>query len=208
MEPPDSGLWELFHSRCRIRTAAGEREVEVLPVDPLVLPSGRVVVGDPLVDIYHEGPLARRVPAGRYSVRLATAAGLGGVVASLVRLLPGAPVHWRPTEPERHGVDSGVSGLMDHDLGRRVARKSEEWFERHLNRCTDAMDADGLWANRRLDRETGGNLLLFRTASGDGHYPSFWGLSEGGEAVCLVTVYLIEDGIRDVIVVPGPRDDA
>jgi hypothetical protein len=94
---------------------------------------------------------------------------LGGVVATLVRLLPGTPSRWQPTDPERHGVDSGVSGLMDHELERRVARRSEAWFERHLNRCIDALEADGLWAKSRLDGETGGNLLLFRTASGDGH---------------------------------------
>jgi hypothetical protein len=208
MQLPDPCLWDVFHSRCRLRTEDGEHEVEVLPVDPLVLPSGRMVLGDPLGDIDHAEPLSRRVPAGRYSVRLASANGLGGVVATLVRLLPGTPVRWQPTDPERHGVDSGASGLMDHQLGRRVARKSEAWFERHLNRGIDALDADGLWANRRLDRETGGNLLLFRTASGDGHYPSFRGLSEGGEALCLVTDFFLGDKTREVVAARDPRADA
>ena len=189
MQLPGSCLWDVFHSRCRLRTGAGELDVKVVPIDPIVLPSGRVVVGDPLVDIYYAEPLARPVQAGRYSVRLATAAGLGGAVASLVRLLPGTPVCWEPTDPERHGVDSGTSGLTDHELQRRVARKSAYWSERHTNRCMDALDADGLWANRRLHRETGGNLLLFRTATGDGYYSSFWGLSENGDALCLVTRY-------------------
>jgi hypothetical protein len=201
---PDPCLWDLFHSRCRLRTEAGEREVEVVPIDPIVLASGRVVVGDPIVDIYFAEPLDRRVPAGRYSVRLATASGLGGAVASLVRLRPGTPVRWEPTEPERHGVDSGVSGLMDYELGRWVEKKSAEWSERHINRCMDALDADGLWANRRLDRETGGNVLLFHTASGDGNYPSFWGVSEGGEAVCLVTDFYLGDGAVELVVDRGP----
>ena len=208
MQLPDSYLWDVFHSRCRLRTGTGEDVVEVVAIDPLVLPSGRVVVGDPLVDIYYAEPLSRGVPAGRYSVRVATAAGQGGVLATLVRLLPGTPVRWQPTEPACHGVDSGTSGLMDHELERRFAKKSEEWFERHLNRCTDALDADGLWANRRLDRETGANLLLFRTATGDGHYPSFWGLSEGGEAICLVTDFFLGDGTGDLVVDRGPREDA
>ena len=119
MQLPGSCLWDVFHSRCRLHTETGEHQVKVVPVDPLVLPSGRVVVGDPLVDIYYAEPLSRGVPAGRYSVRLATAEGFGGVVASLVRLLPGTPVGWEPTDPEHHGVDSGVSGLTDHELADR-----------------------------------------------------------------------------------------
>jgi hypothetical protein len=200
MQLPGSCLWDVFHSRCRLHTETGEHQVKVVPVDPLVLPSGRVVVGDPLVDIYYAEPLSRGVPAGRYSVRLATAEGFGGVVASLVRLLPGTPVGWEPTDPEHHGVDSGVSGLTDHEVGLRVARKSAGWSERYINRCIDALDDDGLWANRRLDRESGGNVLLFHTASGDGHYPSFWGLSESGEALCLVTDFFLADRTREVVV--------
>jgi hypothetical protein len=64
----------------------------------------------------------------------------------------------------------------------------------------DALDADGLWANRRLDRGTGGNLLLFGTALGDGSYPSFWGLTEGGEALWLVTDFFLGERTHEVVV--------
>ena len=96
MQLPDSCLWDVFHSRCRLRTEAGEHEVEIVPIDPLVLPSGRVVVGDPLVDIYHAEPLSREVPAGRYSVRLATA---GGCTAPLQHWFGCSPV--RPSAGKR-----------------------------------------------------------------------------------------------------------
>jgi hypothetical protein len=208
MQLPDSCLWDLFHCRCRLRTEAGEHDVAVLPIDPIVLPSGRLVVGDPIVDIYYAEPQSREIPAGRYSVRLATAVGWTGVIAALLRLRSGTPVRWHPADPERHGVDSGTCGLMEHDLQHLLARKSEGWHERHINRCTDALDADGLWANRRLDRETGGNMLLFRTATGDGSSPSFWGLSEEGEALCLVTDFLLEGMTGEVVVAPDPRADA
>src|SRR5262249_12659096 len=146
-------------------------DVTVLPVDPIALPSGRIVVGDPLVDIYYNEPLTQEVPPGRYAVRLATATGLDGIVASCVRFLPGTPVRWGRTDPDRHGVDSGTSGLIDCELARLVQNKSSEWFERHLNRCSDALECgQELWSNRRLDRETGANLLCFRTATGDGQY--------------------------------------
>jgi hypothetical protein len=198
MHLPDPLLWTIFHSPCRLATNAGEREVTVLPVDPIALPSGRLVVGDPLVDIYNTEPLTQAVPPGRYSVRLALATGLDGVVASCVRFVADTPVRWEPTEPERHGVDSGMSGLIDYQVACRLQRKSSEWFERHINRCSDALDsAHEPWANRRLDRETGANLLLFRTATGDGHYPSFYGYAANGDLVCLVTDYFLEDGVRD-----------
>jgi hypothetical protein len=201
MQQPTPALWRIFHSPCRLSTDAGDLEVTVFPVDPIALPSGRIVVGDPLVDIYYTEPLTQEVPPGRYSVRLAAATGLSGVIASLVRFGPGTAVRWGPTEPDRHGVDSGTSGFIDYKLARRVQKKSEEWFERHLNRCSDALEsAQEPWASRRLDRETGGNLLFFRTVGGDGHFRSFWGYSASGDLVCLVTDFFLEDGVRAIAV--------
>jgi Protein of unknown function (DUF4241) len=200
MRLPDPCLWTIFNLPCRLSTDAGDLEVKVLPVDPIALPSGRLVVGDPLVDIYDNEPLTQEVPPGRYSVRVAMATGLDGVVASLVRLLAGTPVRWDPTEPERHGVDSGTSGLIDHELARTVQRNSEEWFERHLNRCADALGSAEPWGDRRLNRETGANLLLFRTATGDGHYPSFFGYAANGDLVCLVTDFFLEAVVHEVVV--------
>jgi hypothetical protein len=205
MQLPDPCLWTIFNVPCRLSTDAGDLEVQVLPIDPIALPSGRIVVGDPLVDIYYNEPLTQEVPPGRYSVRLATATGLDGIVASLVRFLAGTPVRWEPTEPDRHGVDSGTSGLIDCELARRVQQKSDEWFERHLNRCSDALErGQELWGNRRLDRETGANLLFFRTATGDGQYPSFRGYSADDALVCLVTDFFLEDGVRDLVVAETP----
>jgi hypothetical protein len=201
MQIPVPSLWTIFHSACRLRTNAGDLEVTALPIDPIVLPSGCIVVGDPLVDLYYTEPLTQALPPGRYSVRLALATGLDGVVASFVRFHSGTAVRWEPTEPDRHGVDSGTSGFMDYKLTRKVQRKSDEWFERHLNWCINALAcAEEPWVNRRLDRETGGNLLLFRTATGDGHYPSFWGYSATGDLVGLVTDYFLEDGVHEVVV--------
>jgi hypothetical protein len=190
----------MFNSPCRLVTDAADLEVTVLPIDPIAVSSGRIVVGDPLVDIYYNEPLTQEVPPGRYSVRVATASGLDGIVATFVRFLGGTPVRWEPTEPDRHGVDSGVSGLIDYKLARRVQRKSSEWFERHLNRCSDALECgQELWSNRRLDHETGANLLFFRTATGDGRYPSFCGYSATDDLVCLVTDFFLEDGVRALV---------
>jgi Protein of unknown function (DUF4241) len=200
MQIPGPSLWTIFHSPCRLSTDAGEIEVTVLPIDPIAVPSGRMVLGDPLVDIYYTEPLTHELPPGRYSVRLATATGVDGVFACLVRFLPVTAVRWEPTEPDRHGVDSGSSGLIDYKLARTIQRKSEEWFERHLNRCSDALESAEPWGNRRLNRETGANLLLFRTATGDGHYPSFFGYSATGDLVCLVTDFFLEAAVRDVVV--------
>jgi hypothetical protein len=201
MQLPGPCLWTIFNLPCRLSTDAGELEVAVLPIDPIALPSGRIVVGDPLVDIYYNEPLTQEIPPGRYSVRLATATGLDGAVASVVRFRAGTAVRWEPTEPDRHGVDSGTSGFVDFELARRVQRKSGEWFERHLHRCSDALECAGEpWGNRLLDRETGANLLFFRTATGDGQYPSFYGYSANGDLVCVVTDYFLEHGVRDIAV--------
>jgi hypothetical protein len=205
MQLPDPCLWTLFHSPCRLGTGAEELEVTVLPIDPIALPSGRIVVGDPLGDLYDNEPLTQEVPPGRYSVRLATATGLGGAVASMVRFGAGTAVRWEPTEPNRHGVDSGTSGFVDSGLARRLQQKSGEWFERHLQRCSDALEGAGEpWGNRRLDRETGANLLFFWTATGDGQYPSFCGYAANGELVCLVTDYFLEHSVRDVAFAGAP----
>jgi hypothetical protein len=205
MKLPNPDLWALFHSECRLRTDAGDLEVAIQHTDPVVLPSGRLVVGDAIVDIYNSEPLVPTLPAGRYGVRLATATGLDGVVASFVRIGLGTAIRWEPADPHCHSVDSGTSGLMDYKLARRIGKRSEEWFERHLNRCTNALACSNeLWANRRSDRETGANLLFFRTATGDGDYGSFFGYSDSGDLVCLVTDFWLEAAVREIVTTATP----
>jgi len=199
MQLPDASLWQAFRPGARLRTDADEFDVTILHLDPLVVTSGRVAVGDPLVDLYYNEPLSKALPPGRYAVRLAQVTGLDGAALAMIRCGPGIPVRWEPAEPERHGVDSGCSGIIDRKLARKLQRKSSESFERYLNRCTDALQCgDEPWANIRLDRETGGNVLMFRTVDGDGSYPSFLGYSAGGELVCLVTDFFLEDAVQEV----------
>jgi hypothetical protein len=201
MELPDPCLWTIFNSPCQLSTDAGDVELRILRIDPIALPSGRIVLGDPIVDICYNKPLMQSVPPGRYSVRLATATGLNGIIASLVRFLVATPVRWEPTDPDSHGVDSGTSGLIDFELACRVRKKSSEWSERHRNRCLDALESsDEPWSNRRLDRETGANLLFFSTATGDGTYRSFCGYSASDDLVCVVTDFFLERRVRGVIV--------
>ena len=91
MQLPGPCLWTIFNSPCRLVRDGGENQVTVIPIDPITLSTGRIIVGDPLVGIYYDKPLDHEVLPGRYSVRLATASGIDGVIASFVRLGSGMP---------------------------------------------------------------------------------------------------------------------
>jgi hypothetical protein len=201
MQLPHDGLWLSFQPECRFRTPDRELEVSCLPIDPLVLPTGQIVIGDPLTGLPFDEPVSDVVPAGRYSVRLAQVRGQEGTAVAMVRFAAGPPVRWEPTDPPRHGVDSGLSGLIDLQAAEKLQRIDSE---RYSNRVSEKVTAnDGLWGNLRINRETGANVLFFQTILGDSDYPSFFGYAADGSLVCLVTDFFLEKGVQEVHA--GPR---
>jgi hypothetical protein len=111
-------------------------------------------------------------------------------------------------------ADSGVGCFLDAEVAKSLALKGQEHFENGAKwvdaQKVDAED-DEAWheAFEKYEKENppplsdlsagdvveveevDGNLISFQTGRGDGTYPSFWGMSEDEEPVCLLTDFKV-----------------
>ncbi|VTR96275.1 Putative uncharacterized protein OS=Streptomyces pristinaespiralis ATCC 25486 GN=SSDG_04266 PE=4 SV=2: DUF4241 [Gemmata massiliana] len=169
--------------------------VAVREVGRLVVTSGRIVVCDPNYGSGHE-PLARSVPVGTYPVLLSSAN--DRIACAMLRIRDIEPVLWEmavwpgqnPADLEGdqfygYGVDAGTGAFLDADQNQYLDKLADEALFDGTRIPGDPFS--GEWAERVLAEKTGGNLIAFSSGYGDGRYPSYWGLDERGDAVCLVT---------------------
>lgn len=196
MNLPTSALWQAFADGHRFLTADGkEVATRIADAGTLVLPTGRIVVSDPILDPFNK-PFTLAVPSGKYSVLLSLIEDEVGLV--MVSFAEGTPVRWQITKPESFGVDSATGCLMDYKVCRFLRRKAENnGYDRYARGFENALEEnDGLWGSYCMDSESGANVLLFRTWGGDGVFPSFFGYDSQGELVCLITdMFLASDHV-------------
>jgi hypothetical protein len=186
MELPDIALWHAFIDGHRFLTKNEVVTTRIEDAGVLVLPTGRIVVSDPILDPFNE-PFSVSVPSGNYPVLLSLIK--DDVALVMVHFADGSPVRWQRTKPETFGVDSVTGCLMDHMACRFLRRKAEaERYEKFIHRFQDALEEnEGLWGSCCLDAQSGANVVLFRTWGGDGNFPSFFGYNSEDEVVCLIT---------------------
>jgi hypothetical protein len=186
MELPDIALWHAFADGHRFLTENEVVTTRIADAGVLVLPTGRIVVSDPILDPFNK-PFSVTVPSGSYPVLLSLIK--DDVALVMVNFAEGPPVRWRKTKPETFGVDSATGCLMDHRVCQFLRRKAEaDKCEKYSCRFQDALEEnEGLWGSYCLDAQSGTNVVLFRTWGGDGVFPSFFGYNAEGEVVCLVT---------------------
>jgi hypothetical protein len=178
----------------------------------LVVPSGRLVAGDPLImaDVY---PLATAVPPGRYPVVCGIAAFDNGderVAWALLQLQTRPVVRWEPaTLPGQdpatladgeffgYGVDSGTGCFMDAVAAARLVaamRADEEYYLTVIDAMRPTYRHTWQWASIPLDPLTGANLVAFSSGWGDGAYASYFGYDAAQGLTCLVTDFgLLDD---------------
>lgn len=194
-------------------------EVDGMPVEhryvgPLLLPTGRIVVCDPLA--YPDmPPFTRTVKPGNYPVtlHLARTTQLGTRIAL-------AEVTFRPDRASRFElalrpgddvstleeggffgfpVDAGLGAFMDLEAARHYAQfRAAFQAERPNGNLYDDLFAvefarnatpggrDGDWINHRFHGRPDLNTVMFSSGYGDGAYPAYWGLSRHGEVVSLI----------------------
>jgi hypothetical protein len=186
MELPDIALWHAFADGHRFLTENEVVTTRIADAGVLVLPTGRIVVSDPILDPFNK-PFSVTVPSGSYPVLLSLIK--DDVALVMVNFAKGPPVRWLKTKPETFGVDSATGCLMDNKVCRFLRRKAEaEKYEKYIRRFQDALEEnEALWGTYCLDAQSGTNVVLFRTWGGDGVCPSFFGYNAEGEVVCLVT---------------------
>lgn len=184
--------------------------IERYELGDLVLPTGRVVAGEPMM--LTEGMVPFEVPLepGRYPV-VAWVAALSdaGVVsqrrvAALQLVARDEPAaRWKPAlttgqelaELEDddayfgYPVDGGRGGLADLTTAQALA----QWdFDDLLTGLEAPEEDDEIGAVlTTVDKETGANIVAVHSGWGDGHYPTFAGYSATGELTALVTDFLV-----------------
>lgn len=148
----------------------------------LALPSGRIVVSDPLLAPWKR-PFQSQVTPGTYPVHLA----LGDDDVALVMILfnEGPPERWTRARPETFSVDSATGCLMDYRVARFLRQKAEDKkYDRYVQKFEDALAETGLSGSVQIG--AGGSVFVFKTWGGDGTFPAYFGWAGEQEPTCLV----------------------
>lgn len=189
----------------------GYAEFKDLYVGDLVLPSGRIMVGDP---VSSDGMLTfdLGLKAGRYPVHVVTGRPryMGDDYAraawEVVTLSDSPVTHWAPAVPAGHnakelkpgeaftwGTDGGEGGFaspeamkpMDASLVGDMAL-----YDSLGNR----EEANGwLWAFLTVDSRSGANVFACESGFGDGGYPVFLGLDARNRPAALLSDFAVLD---------------
>jgi hypothetical protein len=123
MDLSSNALWNAFGEGHRFLT--DHREVlttRIADAAPLVLPTGRIVVSDPVLDPFNK-PFNVSVPPGTYPVLLSFVRHDVGLV--MVHFTESAPVRWKAARPPWFSVDSATGCLMDHKVARFLLRQAK-----------------------------------------------------------------------------------
>lgn len=206
---------QAFHSGHRGRDSEGfEYELNTLPAGDLLLPSGRIVIDDPLY-LADQEPLQLTFAPGRYPVTLAELSlfDKGKVVDqrnALVKitLAPGQAVVWEYIGT--FGTDGATGGYIDaQTMQRIIADQQADAFSVDLlaafdkiYRANQALPDDAPLQARVVNLPYGdGNLIAFSTGFGDGGYNSYLGRDADGKPVEILTdFWLVEWDEKEALV--------
>ncbi|MCC7500938.1 MAG: DUF4241 domain-containing protein [Flavobacteriales bacterium] len=216
-KPPytHSGLSEADYGRIIGADAVEGKAVTHVSIGTVNLPTGRIVVCDPLV-VPGTPAFVRSVPPGRYPVRLhyVDEGEFGARIAIATLTISKEPaVHYemalRPGDElavlEEPGayfgfpVDAGLGGFMDEEVAahylawidrfyqeRPDGNIYDDHFAAEFAKTAEPGTRDGDWINYAFPDRPDLNLTMFSSGYGDGVYPSYWGVNEHGGIVCLV----------------------
>lgn len=194
----------LFDDGKEVSTEIGRVVLRPRPAGGLTVTSGRLVACDPFAWLGEE-PFTRGVPAGTFPVTLSVAHFEDGdrrVAAAIVRFGERPPASWemalRPGEdPSELGggevfgytAESGTACFIDQATADLVTdhMSGEEFSDLLSAELEKRYEDTWSWANVEFDPDTRGNIVAFSAGLGESLYPSYFGLDEAGEVVCLVT---------------------
>ena len=190
-------------------TQLASRGISLTRMGQLVLPTGRIVVADPLTQPDRPA-LAREVEPGRYEVTLFRAldrialAALRVSDAPVARwelaLLPGQSVgDLKAGHYYGFPVDTGLGSFMDASalaLIERRGQQARDTVGQHANYYDHVLHAeigDGEVLMHRPLPDEDTNVAIFGSGWGDGFYPAIWGVSADGTPVVLVLDFHVLD---------------
>jgi hypothetical protein len=179
----------IFASGRQVRLDDRTSSIEVRPVGPLCVTTGRLVVGDLGYDTRVLGVIGQSVPPGEYAADVAIA--FNRVAALRVRFSNEAVDKWLPADHNSGkstsyvvGVDAGNVAIMDLAAIMTVkSRDKERAFE------TYAQNQTSRYSMLALVRANDG--VISDSGWGDGGYPVYWGVDANRQPVVLVVDFML-----------------
>jgi hypothetical protein len=190
--------------------------IRVIRIGEMEIASGRVILTDPFLMSTHDKPLALSVRPGRYPVDLAVAdAGTSGQRVALARLLlsPAPAVRWAMAVTDEQDVatlsgDDVFGYRVDTGTGAFADAAVTEWlaseypasdFDRYQSVQDDwqtrgeaAAEALGMpYGFALIERLGKGDVTMFSSGWGDGHYASWVGYGSDRLPVAIVTDFAV-----------------
>jgi hypothetical protein len=169
------------------------------PVGVLQLPTGRIVIGEPMFP--DATPLARTAPAGAFPVELVFATGEPGeqLIATARIAFSAAPIaSWEVATGASTATRTAANGQPGYPgpLGLFMDAHTLPAFCKYVDECDRAewwhevpAQSGSIWNHAcfQPDEETPYNCALMSPLLSDDAFVSYWGLDERGEPVELVT---------------------
>jgi hypothetical protein len=169
-------------------TGLGEVTLYQRPLGELRLTSGRLVAEDAFS--LDSRPFALTLPAGAHSVFLTVAEGNGQQTPVCARLQVSArPVsRWRAAGA--YAVDSGTASFRDAEAEELMAGELGPLGMDHpLLPKVQALLTRAMGGLVEVAPAPVANVAVFSSAYGDGTFPTWFGLDEGGQAASVVTCF-------------------
>ena len=196
-----------------------EIPIKLLEIGNLKVPTGKIVVCDPLVTINFT-PFNKTVKPGTYPVKIYVAqtkqSGERYAIAKLefsskkaekwvLALHDGedTAVLKDPYDYFGFPVDAGMGGFFDYKAGLAYGKFEDQFQKEHPGKniydnflaaefkknAKDPKD-DGDWINLEIPN-TDLNLTMFNSGYGDGSYPAYWGMTRNNEIVSLIIDFMV-----------------
>lgn len=182
----------------------GERRFEVVhrPLGSLRLPSGRLVVTDPLHEPDDEA-LAVSLPPGEHRLVLAVARFAEDEELPALALLELGASEARSFERGgEHAVGSETTAYMDANAARALVRRRDEDWRAAVDESLDygirTGDPERRWLHGVVEipavgRAPATNIIAFTSGRGNGTYGTFVGRDERGAIVAVVTYFGLDE---------------
>ena len=188
---------------------------QVINIGQLHIPSGKIVVCDPLSEP-EAAPLLQDFPMGAFPVNLYLNKDENTISFAEIRFSSRPPVRWELAlckgqelselgEDEIYGypVDAGMACFMDSNAQKlmlthevELSKKLGKKFVGYYEDCLDALffgpDAKSdTFAMHKPYPERPNNIALFQSGYGDGFFASYIGFDSDGKPVRLVTDFAV-----------------
>lgn len=201
------------------RTIQEENEIYCKHIGEIELSSGQIIACDPfnLFSLFNEKPFLKSVTPGTYPVLLNIIRykqdGDERVAYAMIRFSNKKCVKWelalikgqdvaklKDNEFFGYGVDSGTGCFMDKEsMDFLIAYEKEQLkinpdyylYEEVQEQFDKEYKHTRSWLVTSFKEKA--SIAMFSSGFGDGAYPSFWGLDENGDIVCLVTDFLLTE---------------